>query len=263
MEPLARIRETARGIAQILKVAAETSKDATKLLNTVYATNDVIREINRIGGGKRALPENEKAELIGAALDVMNTHPESKQMLLRIIREYGKAYETNKMADEHRQVILKHLQANVHPTGLKKMHDVLRAINSAEKEHVGVIVGALDKHGLENVHPVARAYLRGDPSAKKIIAEALKRAESVEHVQRIQYHAQKLMEMHPEVKKRVAGLIKNTTSFDEVDSLIMAAHHASGALRAGGRQEDILSAFSTKEDAIKRFGKPWKGWERM
>jgi len=261
MEPLARIRSAAKDIAQLLRMATETQRDARRLLGTIYATHDIITQINDIGRGFQPLPDDERAELMGIALDVMNMYPEAKPTLLKVIKEYGAAYRNKKMAEGHRKRILKHLQSNAHPQGLKRIYDVLRAINSAKKNHVDVILESLDRHGIEKFHPVAKTYTRSDPAAKEVIVAALQRANTDEHLQRILYHANKLRDVHPEVKKRVARLAKDAKNFQEIDHLVMAAHHASGALRAGARESDVFEAFTSKELAIRRFGKPWKGWE--
>ncbi len=263
MDPLSKIRETAKGIKTVLALARDINTDmkAWEIVKTVNQIQPIIAKINKLGG-KSYLPIDERGELIGIAMDIAVTNPQAREEFLRLLEEYDTAFRSNKIPQKHRIAILQEIKRDPSRRTIKMTREFIKAVNNAKKEHAVALLEAMEKHGLEVVHPVAKKYIHAEPHLKDIIAESLRRAERPEHVNKILEHAERLRKMDPEIGKRTYAMLKTAESFDEVEQILRAAHHADAAVRLGGKRNDVLATFESKEQLLRKYGRPWGSPER-
>ncbi len=252
------LKERAAKTKGLLQTISGIVKDAVKvgpdMLRLVRATWDIQAKVDHIPN----IDSKERDQLKGALILQAATAGHMKKELLKIAEEYEKLARVT--TPEHRQYILDAI-GTANPEDIPRIRQFVKYLASAKKEHASTLIEKARNHGIEKLLPIAKAYYHGSPEVKEAIAHILRHVESVEHVERAKYHVSQLKNIHEGIKRRLPILLSSAKDFNEVDKIIMAAHHASQSIRAGAREEDILSAFKDKETVIKKFSMPAKGWE--
>lgn len=253
------IKERAAKTKSLLKTISEAARDVVRvgpdMIRLMRATWDIQARVDHIQNIDFEEREHLKGTLMAQAM--LATHMKDK--ILKIADEYERL--ANVTSPEHRKVILDALD-DAKPEDIPLIHKFVKYVASAKKEHASTIMEKAQNHGIEKILPLAEAYYHGSPEEKEVIAHILRHVESEEHIERAKYHISQLKSMHKDTMKHLQRILAEAQNFEEVDQLIMAAHHASQSIRAGGQKEDILSAFKDKETLIKRFGMPARGWEQ-
>ncbi len=257
MKMLEQMRRATDAMIQTIRNIREAQKELPQILEEAKRVSDATRKIY---WHTTKIEDNERDRLRNILLDKLPAGTENIEHIVGIAKEYSKIYETEKLDKEHRELLLKHMEKTA-PEDAHKLKRILQAINSGKKEHAQLLVEKLSQHGVDTLHGVAQRYVRADGNTKEVIISALQHAKSPQHVERVEYYARIMRTIHPAIKQTLPKLIRQASSFEEADKIIMAAHHASQSIRAGGQKEDILSAFKDKETLIKRFGMPARGWE--
>jgi rubrerythrin len=259
------IRERNRSIKGIINMIVKSvgriknsSVRAWQMTKTVSSAYSLWALVDHTEG----MDDVERNFMKAVILNKLQASPKAKEALRNIVEEYAKLVAGRRAPVEHRMKIIEHLD-KIQPEDLKKLHETLKTINAAEKTHASILAEILAKHGVSAAHVVVKSYRKASPTEKEILVTLMKHAEKPEHVQRIEYHAKVLKRIREDVKQKIVPLIQQSSNFEEADSLIMAAHHADASIRQGRKKEEVLKSFNSKENALKRFGKPWRGWEPM
>jgi len=252
------IRERAANTKNILRLIKDALKDAVTvgpdMLHLIQTTGEIRARVNRM----QNIDEIERNTLMGALVLQAATARHMREELMKLAEEYE--HITNVVDPEHRKFLIETI-GHAKPEEIPRIRKFMRYISAAKKEHAATLVEKAQKYGIEKVIPLAREYYHGSPEEKEVIAHIIKHVKNEDHIQRAQYHVRAIKNMHEGIKKQLPKVLKEVNSFEEVDQIMMAAHHASQSIRAGGKEEDILSAFRDKKTAIERFGRPARGWE--
>ncbi len=252
------IKERAKQTKSLLKTISEAARDMVKvgpdMIRLMRATWDIQARVDHI----KNIDLEEREHLKGALMVKAMAATHMKDELLKIAEEYERLARVT--TPEHRQVILDAID-NARPEEIARLHRFIKYVAAAKKEHAATIMERAKEHGIEKIYPIAEAYYHGSPEEKEAITHILKHVKSAEHVERAKYHISAMKAMHQDVKKHLPRILAAARNFEEVDQIMMAAHHASQSLRAGGKPDEILSALKDKKTAIEKFGMPARGWE--
>gem|GEM_PF-5988843 len=250
-ERAAQTRGLLQTISGIVKDAVKVGPDMLRLVRATWDIQARVDHIQNIG-------REERDQLKGALILQAVAAAHMKKELLKIAEEYENLARVT--TPEHRQYILDAI-GTADPEDIPRIRQFVKYVASAKKDHASTIMEKARNHGIKSVLPIAKAYYHGSPEEKEAIAHILRHVANEEHVERAKYHVSQLKNIHEGIKKQLPRLLSSARDFNEVDRIIMAAHHASQSIRAGGREEDILKAFKDKETAMKQFSMPAKGWE--